>query len=564
MGCGLTWGIPRTFLELGVGVMARPNYGPQAKKRAKRLLEVLLAYANHELEVDDPAQIQVIWQTDTQLVVRTKIRFLEELTAIDPNEVKLNAVQIKEALKRLEDFLAILEDNRSSTQGSENWHFTLKLWHKRYYWHANLERFDVEWERRRLEKSKLASVEETSVLQQSFCDAKKRQDWGKAVDYATFEELRPRLKLDWKEISALDVEVPCQTIEIDPETPDLNDATQDTSPRYPNGAVPLGSPFYLERVPFEEQIKQEIRKPGALVRIKAPREMGKTSLLLRILDSAQHLGYSSVSLNLEQVDQAILSDLDQFLRWLCANAGRQLQLKPKLDQHWDQDLGSKISCTSYFQDYLLQEINTPLVLALDEVNEIFEHPQVAKDFLPLLRSWYEEAKTLPVWQKLRLIVVHSTEIYVPLNLNQSPFNVGLPIQLNNFRKQEVQQLAQCYGLDWEAGEEARQLMDMVGGHPALVHIALYHLSRGEVTLAQLLETAPTASGIYNHHLLRHWATLKKRPELLIALNSVMNATKPLLLEPIISHKLSSMGLIKQLGHKAISDCELYRQFFLKD
>jgi AAA-like domain/Effector-associated domain 4 len=544
--------------------MARPNYGPQAKKRAKRLLEVLLAYANHELEVGDPAQIQVIWQTDTQLVVRTKIRFLEELTAIDPNEVKLNAVQIKEALKRLEDFLAILEDNRSSTQGSENWHFTLKLWHKRQYWHANLERFDVEWERRRLEKSKPASVEETSVLEQSFYDAKKRQDWGEAVDYATFEELRPRLKLDWKEISALDLEVPCQTIEKNPETPDLSDAIQDTSPRYPNGAVPLGLPFYLERVPLEEQIKQEIRKPGALVRIKAPREMGKTSLLLRILDSAQHLGYSSVSLNLEQVDQAILSDLDQFLRWLCANASRQLQLKPRLDQYWDQDLGSKISCTSYFQDYLLQAINTPLVLALDEVNEIFEHPQVAKDFLPLLRSWYEEAKTLPIWQKLRLIVVHSTEIYVPLDLNQSPFNVGLPIQLNSFRKEEVQQLAQRYGLDWEAGEEARQLMDMVGGHPALVHIALYHLSRGEVTLAQLLEKAPTASGIYNHHLLRHWATLEKKPELLIALNSVMNATEPLLLEPIISHKLSSMGLIKQLGHKAISDCELYRQFFLKN
>ena len=391
---------------------------------------------------------------------------------------------------------------------------------------------------------------------------------GKPVDYTTFEELSRRLALDWREISMLDFEDLSHSISKNTEvfeSIDIDiDIYQDTSPRYPNGAVPIGSPFYLERAPFEAQICQEIRKPGALVRIKAPREMGKTSLLLRVLDSAKSLGYRTVSLNLEQVDQAILSDLNQFLRWLCANIARQLQLKPKLDDYWDEDLGSKISCTSYLQDYLLESISTPLVLALDEVNQIFEHPQMAKDFLPLLRSWYEEAKTLPIWQKLRLIVVHSTEIYVPLELNQSPFNVGLPIRLNTFSQEEVQQLAQRYELTWSDGEEAKQLMNMVGGHPALVHTALYHLSRGEITLAQLLETAPTATGIYKHHLQRHWVMLQEQPELLIALNSVTNTTEPVSLDPILAHKLSSMGVIKQLGDKAIAGCELYRQYFMKE
>jgi hypothetical protein len=292
--------------------------------------------------------------------------------------------------------------------------------------------------------------------------------------------------------------------------------------------------------------------------------MGKTSLLLRVLDSAKRLGYRTVSLNLEQVDRAILSDLNQFLRWLCANTARQLQLKSRLDECWDEDLGSKISCTCYFQDYLLKEISTPLVLALDEVNQIFEHPQVAKDFLPLLRSWYEEAKTLPIWQKLRIIVVHSTEIYVPLDLNQSPFNVGLPVQLNNFSKEEVQQLAQCYGLDWEGGEQARQLMGMVGGHPSLIHTALYHLSQRNLTLSQLLETSPTASGIYHNHLQRHRATLSKQSELAGAFHAVMSATEPVELEPIVAYKLRSMGLIEQSGNKAMPGCELYRQSYLKE
>ncbi|MDZ8225118.1 AAA-like domain-containing protein [Nostoc sp. ChiVER01] len=338
---------------------------------------------------------------------------------------------------------------------------------------------------------------------------------------------------------------------------------QDRSPSYPSGSVPLASPFYLKRSYLEEQIYQEIKKPGALIRIKAPREMGKTSLLLRILDYAKYQGYCTISLNLEQVEQTILSDLNQLLRWLCANIARQLQLQPMLDEYWDEDLGSKVSCTIYFQEYLLESINTPLILALDDVNHIFEHPEVAKDFLPLLRSWNEEAKRLPIWQKLRLVVVHSTDIYVPLELNQSPFNVGLPIQLDNFSQEEVQQLAQRYRLNWTDAEGARQLMAMVGGHPALVHLALYHLSRNEVTLSQLVETAPIATKIYSNHLQRHWATLQKQPELAQAFDNVLNANESILLNPTLTHKLSSMGLIKLSGSEAIASCELYRRFFRK-
>ena len=393
---------------------------------------------------------------------------------------------------------------------------------------------------------------------------------GKSVDYITFEELCRRLGIDWQEIYTLDaMAVSAQIVDgaspksnrddnsIDPN----NSVEPDLSPRYPNGAVPIGSPFYLERVPFEAQIDREMRKPGALIRIKAPREMGKTSLLLRTLAAASRLGYQTVHLNIEQTDEAILSDLERFLRWICANAAIQLNLEPRLDEYWDEDLGSKISCTAYFRNYLLPEISTPLVFALDEVNQIFEHPQVAKDFLPLLRSWYEEAKIYPLWQKLRLIVVHSTEIYVPLQLNQSPFNVGLPIQLNIFDRVAVQELAQRYGLDWEHGSQVEQLMDLVGGHPILINIALYHLSCGDLTLTQLIETAPTATGIYSYHLQTHRVVLAAHPELAIALDAVLSAAQPIALEPILAYKLSSLGLIERSGDLVIPGCELYQRAF---
>ena len=338
--------------------------------------------------------------------------------------------------------------------------------------------------------------------------------------------------------------------------PEINNSL----PSYPSGSIPMDSPYYIKRSPFEEQAYEEIKKPGALIRIKAPQEMGKTSLLLRIVDYASRQGYRTVNLNLQQIDESILCDLNRFLRWLCANVSYQLKLESKLDDYWDEDIGGKISSTIYFQDYLLEEVKEPLVLALDEVNRIFEHPQVAKDVFPLFRSWYEEAKRFPIWRKLRLIVVHSTEIYVPLQLKQSPFNVGLPIHLDGFNLAEVRKLAKCYGIKW-AETELRQLMELVGGHPGLVSIAFYYLVRGEITIDQLLENASSTTGIYNYHLQRHWVNLEEHPDLLLALNSVINSTEPVSLDPIVEYKLSSMGLIKQVGNKAVPICELYRQSF---
>ncbi len=336
---------------------------------------------------------------------------------------------------------------------------------------------------------------------------------------------------------------------------------QDTYPRFPSGSVPLDSPFYIENSAITSQVYQEVSKPGALIRIKAPREMGKTSLLLRVLDYTHRIGYHTVNLNLEQIEQAILSDLNRFLRWLCADITRQLHLESKLDEYWDEDIGSKVSCSLYLRAYVLEQIDSPVVLALDEVNQLFEHPEVAKEVLAVLRSWYEEGKRSPIWQKLRLILVHSTEVYVPLQLHQSPFNVGLPIQLTGLSLDQVQQLAQRYGINWTDAEEERLLMDMVGRHPGLVHLALYHLSRGDRTLTELLDSAPTSSGIYNHHLQRHWATLQEQPELAIALHKVMNATEAVPLEPIQAHKLSSMGLIKLDHNQATPSCQLYRLYF---
>jgi hypothetical protein len=346
------------------------------------------------------------------------------------------------------------------------------------------------------------------------------------------------------------------------KTPNEIIATVDDNilPRYPNGAVPLNSCFYIKRFNTEEDLYEEVCSPGALIRIKAPNEMGKTSLLLRIIEYADNQKYHIVSLNLEQIEQSNLADLNQFLRWLCANISQQLNLEPTLDEYWDEDLGSKVSCTLYIRNYILEQIESPLVLALDDLQQVFEYPLVAKDFLPLLRSWYEEAKRSSSWQKLRLVVSHSTEIYIPLEINQSPFNVGLPIKLENFDLAQVLQLAQCYKIEWMDEDKANQLMNIIGGHPALLNIAFYHLGREEISFEQLLNEFSDSTGIYANHLQRLWINLQQQPELLLALKDIINTDQCIKLEPTLAYKLNSLGLIKLSANNAEPSCELYKQY----
>jgi hypothetical protein len=61
-------------------------------------------------------------------------------------------------------------------------------------------------------------------------------------------------------------------------------------PELPRGQVELASAFYVERKGIEDRCYEAIAKPGSLIRIKAPRQMGKTSLMARILHRANALG----------------------------------------------------------------------------------------------------------------------------------------------------------------------------------------------------------------------------------------------------------------------------------
>jgi hypothetical protein len=340
----------------------------------------------------------------------------------------------------------------------------------------------------------------------------------------------------------------------------------DISLEFPSGPVPLQSRLYIERPPIEGQTFTDVLKPGSLIRLKAPRQMGKTSLLKRILAHAQQHQFRTVTLRFNRTDRELFNSLDRFLRWFCANISRQLGIEANLDAYWNPEIGSKISCSAYLEDYVLQQVQGDLVIALDELNQLFEYPAISADFLPLLRSWYEDAREIEAWRRVRWVLAHATDVYVPLQLNQSPFNVGLAVKLPSFSLDQVQELARRHGLTWVEGEAGAAdlitLLRAVSCRPGLVRLALYAMAQQGLSLAQLIDEAPTQSGIYSDHLRELLAALSPHADLRAAFGEVLRSSEPVTLEPISAYRLESLGLISLNKNQAMLSCELYRQYFL--
>lgn len=325
----------------------------------------------------------------------------------------------------------------------------------------------------------------------------------------------------------------------------------------PEGQVPLASELYVERSQLEQICYQEILQPHAFIRIKAPRKMGKTSLIARILDYGTAQNYHTVRLSLHRAGTEVFERSDRFLRWFCKNVTGQLGLECRLNDYWDEDMGALINSTIYFQGYLLKEVSNPIILALDGVDQLFEYPEVASDFFVLLRSWYEETKDILVWQKLRVVIAHAVEVYIPLPTHRSPFNVGLAIELPTFNQEQVQDLASRHKL-LLTKPELEQLMKLTGGFPYLIRLALYQSTRLKIPLQTLLQDAAKNSGIYQQHLQSQLWNLQQYPKLADAFRRVLAA--PTQLEIEVAFKLKSLGLVHLSENQATVSCELYREY----
>lgn len=335
------------------------------------------------------------------------------------------------------------------------------------------------------------------------------------------------------------------------------------------------TPIYIERPPIEETCRQAIQNPGGLIRIKAPQKMGKTLLLRKTLDYARSLGYRTASIDFSEwgPNNPIFNDYDQFQRSLCAEISRCLQMEDediesKISETWETE--SVIKSTNYFEEYLLDEGG--LVVSFDRFEVLFDKVNIFEDFCCLLRAWHE--KTELQWQNLKLILVNSTDDYPELDINHSPFNVGIGVNeltgLTGFSPLQAERLLRFYLQENPSRTNElilEDFVDFVGGHPFLLDESFKYLRRNPTqTLQQVKEESPTQTGIFNHHLGEILETLSKESHEYLKndyIKIIQQYPNSVDLPQKSAFNLRSLGLIKNADNGCfVSSCDLYRLYFI--
>ncbi|MBW4464098.1 MAG: NACHT domain-containing protein [Pegethrix bostrychoides GSE-TBD4-15B] len=355
--------------------MPRPNYSSEVQKRSQTLLALLLGFANDALDCDEAAldrlrpQIQAHWQQERRLVIRTKVRFLEALSQLAATP--LNAEQIKESLKRLEDFVGVLEDNRPSRGGSEVWHFTLNLWHGRNEQTANLSRFAAEWESRRSQKT-LASP-----LAPAASPAAEITDWlslcQTSLQAQQYERLttNPLTVGDGLSFALEQIYLPLELVERRQQTRQ----EQEISPA-------RGSQLYeveeaAERISAEDFLAQLLQadSPQRLAIIGEP-GAGKTTLL--------------------QKTAAWLLSQQALPIWISLADLQGATLENYLLNDWLKAATRKVSVPSELQEALGEQFNQGRCwLLLDAIDEMAIEPSVALSLIAhQLRGWVADAHVI--------------------------------------------------------------------------------------------------------------------------------------------------------------------------
>lgn len=317
------------------------------------------------------------------------------------------------------------------------------------------------------------------------------------------------------------------------------------------------SSFYVER-PSDEIAMEAIKRQGVTITVKAPRQMGKSSLLIRIVQAGAKAGKCSAFLDFQLFDKSALEDADTFFRQFCAILSDELEIEDRTEEFWEMPLGNSQRCSRYVGRYLLKEIDEPVVLAMDEVETMFD-TEFRSDFFSMLRNWHNSRATKPIWKQMDLALVTSTEPYQLIaNLNQSPFNVGEVIELLDFTPEQITDLNSRHGSPLAPAEE-QKLIELLGGHPYLSRRGLYLVASGRISSDELFGQATDERGPFGDHLRYHLFRLYGNAPLVQGLKQDIDQNAcP---DERIFFRLHGAGLVQKEGQAVLPRCKLYADYF---
>jgi DNA-binding SARP family transcriptional activator len=324
--------------------------------------------------------------------------------------------------------------------------------------------------------------------------------------------------------------------------------------------VPLDSLFYMVRS-ADAELHAALEQREGVVLIKGARQMGKTSLLTRGLRGAGEAGAKVVLTDLQRLNAAHLQSAETLLLALAQWIGVQLDLDVLPHECWRAGSDPSMNFERYLRREALAKMEAPVVWGLDGVDRLFPC-DFGAEVLGLFRAWYNARSCDPAgpWSRLTLAMTYATEAHLFVHdLNQSPFNVGTRLSLEDFTFEQVADLNRRHGFPLHDNRELARFYRLVGGHPYLVRRGLHEMATRGIGIAALETQMEGDTGIFDDHLQRLLAALGRDPELTEVVRDLLQGRPCPTAESF--YRLRSAGvMIGESPRDVRPRCQLYASY----
>ncbi|MEA5553438.1 AAA family ATPase [Anabaena cylindrica UHCC 0172] len=243
------------------------------------------------------------------------------------------------------------------------------------------------------------------------------------------------------------------------------------------GSLPIDAPTYVVR--SADRYLYKALRSGEFCYILNTRQMGKSSLMVRMMHYLQQEGFCCAAIDMTRIGSENITP-DQWYKGLAVELWQGFDLfgKVNLKAWWQEniELSPVQRLSRFFEEVLLNEVKlsdgTPapkIVIFLDEIDCILGLEFSVNDFFTLVRSCYNQRGINPEYKRLCFVLLGvATPSDLITDYRRTPFNIGQAIQLQGFQLHEAQPLLHGFS-DKVSNPQAvlREVLFWTNGQPFL-------------------------------------------------------------------------------------------------